>query len=144
MSDDTGPVRPTLEELDATTCLELVASTPVGRLGFIQDNAPVVLPVNHLVDDGDVVFRTAVGSKLDVAQRESGPRVVYEVDSYDPADHSGWSVLVKGHLEPVLNRVEAARLDRRRHRVWVDDPERQRWVRVRATEITGRRIVTPG
>ena len=50
-----------LEVLPSDTCLELLAAVPVGRIGFFAGGELVILPVNHLVDGQDVVFRTAAG-----------------------------------------------------------------------------------
>ena len=57
-----------LETLYFDTCLRLLASVPVGRVGFVADGEVQILPVNHLVDGQDVVFRTAYGSKLSATQ----------------------------------------------------------------------------
>jgi hypothetical protein len=56
-----------LEILPFDECLRLLASIPVGRAGFVADGEVVVLPVNHVVDGQDVIFRTAHGSKAAVA-----------------------------------------------------------------------------
>ena len=81
-----------LEVLPFETCLELLGSVPVGRIGFFTDGELVILPVNHLVDGQDVVFRTAAGSKLSAA--ENGDLVVFEADSYETwtvPDGASWS-----------------------------------------------------
>ena len=39
-----------LEILPFDECLRLLASVPVGRVGFIADGEVVVLPVNHAID----------------------------------------------------------------------------------------------
>ena len=70
-----------LETLNFDTCLRLLASVPVGRVGFVADGEVQILPVNHLVDGQDVVFRTAYGSKLSAAE-ECGP-LTFEADAYD-------------------------------------------------------------
>ena len=60
------PIQPTdhagLETLPFHVCLRLLASVPIGRVGFYADGEVVLLPVNHAVDGQDVVFRTASGS----------------------------------------------------------------------------------
>src|SRR5262249_23874191 len=53
-----------LEHLDPATCWELLAATPVGRIGVIHDSAPEIYPVNHVVDGRSIVFRTDPGTKL--------------------------------------------------------------------------------
>src|SRR5437899_746207 len=85
---------PTLEELALGECLELLASSSVGRVAVgIPGEAPLVVPVNYVVDGDVVVFRSDPGTKVN-ALRE-GP-VSFELDQVDPTHRSGWSVLVQG------------------------------------------------
>ena len=125
-----------LEVLDADECWELLASTPVGRVGFVQAGEPMVLPVNHAVVGRRVVFRTRPGSLLHEAlMREP---VAFQVDDFDRVTRSGWSVLVRGvadHAEDP-DTLWATELD-----AWADSVERDDWVEIRADEVTGRRIV---
>ena len=83
-----------LEILPFEECLRLLASVPVGRVGFIADGELVILPVNHVVDGHDVAFRTAHGSKL--AATEGQHLATFEADHYNEQTHSGWSVVVTG------------------------------------------------
>ena len=125
-----------LEVLDAEECWELLASTPVGRVAFVQDGEPMVLPVNHAVVGRRVVFRTRPGSLLHEAlMREP---VAFQVDEFDPVRRSGWSVLVRGvaDLAEDPDTLWATELD-----AWADAVERDDWVEIRAEEVTGRRIV---
>lgn len=131
----------TTEELGRDECLELLARTPVGRIGFVHKGSVHVLPVNHAVDSGGVVFRTTTGAKLNTALRDSGAEVVYEADGWDAGSRTGWSVLVRGAITVVSDDVERARLDRLDLHAWTNDRERRAWIRVDPTEVTGRRIV---
>ena len=70
-----------LEILPLDECLRLLASVPVGRVGFVADGGVVVLPVNHLVDGQDVIFRTAYGSKLSAAEGQD--LAAFEADNYN-------------------------------------------------------------
>jgi uncharacterized protein len=128
-----------LEVLPFDTCLELLASVPVGRIGFFADGELVILPVNHLVDGQHVVFRTAAGSKLSAA--ENGGPVVFEADSYDDLDRSGWSVVVNG-LAEVIDDAETGRLGGLGLHPWSTAVEHPFWIRIRPTSVSGRR--TPG
>lgn len=126
-----------IEVLDPETCLGLLASEPLGRVAFLEAGAPRILPVNHLVDGSSVVFRSAVGAKLDAADRHHP--MAFEVDRYDGSQGTGWSVLVTGLAEIVDDEDEAERLDGLGLRSWAMGPQQQpRWVRIRAEEITGR------
>jgi uncharacterized protein len=126
-----------LETLTFDTCLRLLASVPVGRVGFVADGEVQILPVNHLVDGQDVVFRTAHGAKLSVAEG-CGP-ITFEADAYDERAHSGWSVVVTGRAEPVDSDAEIERLDGRGLRPWVTTVERPFLIRIRPSAVTGRR-----
>jgi nitroimidazol reductase NimA-like FMN-containing flavoprotein (pyridoxamine 5'-phosphate oxidase superfamily) len=126
-----------LEVLPFEACLELLASVPVGRIGFFADGEMVVLPVNHLVDGQDVVFRTARGSKLTAAEGQD--LVAFEVDEYDEQSQSAWSVLVTGRAEMVYEESETKRLSRRQLHPWASAEERPFWIRIRPTSISGRR-----
>lgn len=129
-----------LVELDVDACLALLARRHFGRVAVNDDEGPVVLPVNYLLDHGSVVFRTDEGTKLDAAVRAD--RVAFQVDEVDDARRSGWSVLVRGRLEEVVDPAELDRL-----RVQPLTPfapgRRERYVRVLSATVTGRRIPVP-
>ena len=127
-----------LETIPLDDCLRLLASVPVGRVGFLSDGEVVVLPVNHAVAGQDVVFRTTQGSKLSAAESEN--RVTFEADHYDPRGRTGWSVLVTGRAEMVYDDAEIAALDRLGLEPWPDAINRSFWVRIRPVAVTGRRL----
>jgi uncharacterized protein len=126
-----------LEVLPFEVCLHVLASVPVGRVGFFADGEVVVLPVNHLVDGQDVVFRTARGAKLSAAEGQD--LVAFEVDDYDEDSQSAWSVLVTGRAEMVYEEDEIQRLNRRGLHPWASAVERPFWIRIRPTSVSGRR-----
>jgi hypothetical protein len=68
-----------------------------------------VLPVNFHLDGERILVRTGRGSKLDAALRNVV--VAFEVDDFDPIDHSGWSVAVTGVAAEVCdpNELDGAR-----------------------------------
>jgi nitroimidazol reductase NimA-like FMN-containing flavoprotein (pyridoxamine 5'-phosphate oxidase superfamily) len=103
----------------------------------------VTLPVNHVVDGQDVVFRTDRGSKLSAADRRD--HVAFEADDYDPRTRTGWSVLVKGRAEVVREDSEIQRLSRLGLYPWVTAVNRPFWIRIRPTSVTGRHtpLTTP-
>lgn len=130
-----------VEELDSGACLELLASQPVGRLAFVRDGRPQLLPVNHVVDGWTIAFRTTYGPKLVAAAAEAP--VAFEADHYDPQTRTAWSVVVHGRAESVLDgevieRLEALNLD-----TWAQPHERRHWVRVHPDTLSGRRITHP-
>ena len=125
--------------LSEDDCLRLLAEHPlhIGRVAVIADGYPLILPVNYRVDHGTVVFRTAIGTKLDAAAR--GARVGFEADDLDSAWEEGWSVVIRGRGEEVTNPAEIARLQRLPLRPW-GPGDRSRFVRIQPDVISGRRI----
>src|SRR5215471_3526807 len=110
-----------LEILPFEECLRLLASVPVGRVGFIADGELVILPVNHVVDGHDVAFRTAHGSKL--AATEGQHLATFEADHYNEQTHSGWSV--------VVTEADVHRLTRYGLHPWVTAVQHPLWIRIR-------------
>lgn len=125
-----------LEILPFDVCLRLMASVSVGRVGFFADGELVVLPVNHVVDGNDPVFRTARGAKLSAA--EGHELVAFEADEYDEQTQSGWSVLVTGRAEAVYEEAEVERLNNLGLHPWVTAVARPFWIRIRASSVSGR------
>ena len=136
-----GTDRAGLEILHLGDCFGLLGSIPLGRIGFLAGGEVVILPVNFLVDGQDVVFRTGAGSKL--SSVEVGHYVGFEVDSYDVAAGTGWSVVVNGLAEIVESDEESARLDGLGLSSWAGSEAGRVWVRIRPVTITGRRIPAP-
>ena len=128
-----------IEELTPAECLRLLASVPVGRLGVTIDALPAVLPVNFVVSDGAVVFRTVPGTKLDAAT--AGAVVAFEADAYTTAANpGGWSVLVRGVARELTEEAELARARELPLESWAWDGGADRFVRIEPTVLTGRRL----
>ena len=119
------------EILPFDECLQLLASVPVGRVGFVADGEVVVLPVNHVVDGQDVIFRTAYGSKVAAAGGQD--RTAFEADHYNEQTRSGWSVLVNGRAEVVDAEADIQRLSLSLSRLgmypWVTAVQHPFWTR---------------
>jgi uncharacterized protein len=126
-----------LEHIDAGRCWQLLASTPVGRIGVLNDSAPEIYPVNHAVDGQTVVFRTDPGTKLRGLLRS--PAVCFEVDGVDAAEATGWSVLVKGRAEQIRDPDELRAVGRLPLQPW-SLGDKVQWIRIVPAEVTGRRI----
>ena len=115
----------------------LVKQAALGRLAFVMDGWPLVMPVNYLVDGADVVFRSDPGRKLTAAHQQV--QATLQVDSVDRVHRSGWSVLVFGIATTVDDSEEIARLDRLGLRSWAAS-ERASWIRLLPVQITGRQL----
>ncbi|MGO9082087.1 MAG: pyridoxamine 5'-phosphate oxidase family protein [Streptosporangiaceae bacterium] len=127
-----------LEILPLDDCLRLLASVPVGRVGFHSDGEVVILPVNHVVDGQDVVFRTVRGSKLSAAEGQH--LVAFEADAYDPLTRSGWSVVINGRAEMVYSDAEIERFDHLGLHPWAGTVDHPFYIRIRPASVTGRQI----
>lgn len=127
-----------LDELSRQECYSLLSGHParVGRIA-IAGPRPVIFPVNYALDGNDVVFRTAPGTRF--AEAVADTFVAFEVDEVHAAWQEGWSVLIRGKATAVDDEEELARLRQLDLRPWAPG-ERDRYVRVRADTVTGRRI----
>ena len=130
MIDDTPVERLTVEE-----CWALLGQEQFGRLAFRLVDEVHLVPLNYLVDEGTLLFRTAPGAKLLAAELESD--VAFEIDWRD--DHSAWSVVARGHMRR-LDESEEDRVDQLPLRSWLDTPKYD-VVQLVPTSVTGRRFV---
>jgi len=138
MTDRTDVDWSGLEILSIDECREHLEYESVGRIGFVDAGSPVILPVNYTMDGHAPVFRTAAGSKLSVGMMQRP--VCFEIDNWDRANHTGWSVLAKGIADEVLDEDEVARLQELPVRPWSRPDLRDHWIRIMVEELTGRRI----
>ncbi|GAA3816462.1 pyridoxamine 5'-phosphate oxidase family protein [Streptomyces phyllanthi] len=130
-------------ELDSDEALRLLGSVSLGRIVFTRHALPTVRPVNHVLDDGDIVIRTHEGAALTRHTGQAGtPGVVvaYEADAIDPDTHLGWSVVVTGYAHLVTDPHELARYQAVL-RPWVQQTMDYA-VRIRPDLITGIRLTT--
>lgn len=128
--------------LDESECWRLLAATAVGRLAVSIANHPDIFPVNHLVDQGTIVFRTSEGTKLAAATLGIG--VAFEIDGYDPEGGQAWSVVAHGVAHEIEALDELMAAEELPLFPWNTSPK-HRWVRVQVDEVSGRRFeVVPG
>ena len=81
-------------ELDRAESLELLTAKKVGRIGFLAEQGPVILPMNYVFADNHIIVRTVAFGVL--ARSAIDQKVAFEVDDVDDFLESGWSVLVTG------------------------------------------------
>ncbi len=129
-------LRNQLGVLDEARCMELIESTPIGRIGFLSDGSPLVLPVNFAVHEGAIVFRTLEGVKL--AAVAEGQTVCFEVDQWDPATRTGWSVVIRGRSSEVTGWAEIEQLENIGLAPWTREKWRPLWAKIEPTGISGR------
>jgi uncharacterized protein len=125
------------EVLDPQQCWELLRSVEVGRLAVAAAGDIDIFPLNFVVDDGAVLFRTAEGTKL--VEVVLAGRVAFEADGYDPANGRAWSVVIKGAAELIDRWAEIHRAQDLPLFPWNASPK-ERFVRIVPDRLTGRRF----
>lgn len=129
-----------VEELSAEACLGLLARERVGRLALVDDDGPVVVPVNYALDGRDVVLRSDAGTKVDLAA--GGTAAAFEIDGVDHTRRLGFSVVLRGTLRRVDDEAEGARLAALVDEPYVGGPA-PHLLRLSTRVISGRRIAVP-
>ncbi len=122
--------------VDEEMCIKLIESTPIGRVGFTTGDELLVLPVNFKWYEDSIVFRTLEGQKLAAAAENQ--HVCFEVDRWDAATRTGWSVVIQGVAREVTNWAEDSRLDQIGLVPWSKAEWKPIWVRIEPTMISGR------
>ena len=127
-----------LVELATEECLSLLRSRSVGRIGLSTPGGPVIFPVNYVLADGAIVFRTLPYGVI--AANAHQAVVAFEVDSLDEAMKEGWSVLAVGTSRRIEDPDEVRHI---KHdwdlQSWADG-QRNLYFRIDWTELGGRRL----
>jgi nitroimidazol reductase NimA-like FMN-containing flavoprotein (pyridoxamine 5'-phosphate oxidase superfamily) len=132
-----------LEELDEAECLRLIASGGIGRIGYSGRYGPTVMPVNYQLYEGTIVFRTTPDSTTDEDLRtgiaNAEYKVAFEIDDFDTAARTGWSVLIQGSAHHVESEAERASVAGAGVDPWPGG-DRELFLRINPTRVTGRRV----
>lgn len=121
--------------LDEREAWNLLSSIPLGRLVTYFGAQLEIFPVNYVVQNGTVLFRTAEGTKLFTTVMNE--KVLFEAD--DHTADEGWSVIVRGTARMLNSAEEIREAEQAGLMPWVPT-EKLRFVRVTATEISARRF----
>jgi len=131
-----------IEELDEERCLQLISGGGIGRIAYASRFGLVVLPVNYMLRDGAVVFRTAEHGSLDEDLRTgiegAEYKVAFEIDDIDLARREGWSVLLQGPAHHLTGDDRDSAVQSGIQPLAPGD--RELFVRIVPSRITGRRI----
>ena len=114
-----------------------LAEKVVGRVAYVNDDGPVVLPVNYAVDQETVLFRTSAASPLAVHTRDG--TVAFQVDEVDEVTESGWGVLLRG-TATFEHPKATGPANHPRPSPWVQG-SRNLVVRISPQLVTGRRLL---
>ncbi|MBK6884983.1 MAG: pyridoxamine 5'-phosphate oxidase family protein [Tetrasphaera sp.] len=125
---DENPITP----LSAEQCWDLLRQNEFGRLAFHLAGEVHITPINYVVDEDRLIFRTAEGGKLlGVVMNDD---VAFEIDEID--DEQATSVVLRGSAR-ILEGDEADFVDTLPLRPWVDTTKLV-VVAITPSEISGR------
>lgn len=128
-----------VEELSESACWRLLGSATIGRLA-VHDGAEIdIFPINFLVVDDAVYFRSAPGGKLERLAADGD--VAFEADGRDGP--RVWSVVLRGTARRLDDDAEIQRSGIRELRT-AHDERKYNYVRIDVRSITGRRFTPAG
>lgn len=125
------------EVLEESECWELLDQAEVGRLAVDIAGQPDIFPINFIVDQAGIVFRSLEGTKL--AGAVLNEFVAFEIDGYEPDNHVAWSVVVKGKARLIERMQEVFDAEELPLFPWIASPK-PNFVRIEPTLVTGRRF----
>jgi nitroimidazol reductase NimA-like FMN-containing flavoprotein (pyridoxamine 5'-phosphate oxidase superfamily) len=110
-----------MEDLAETECLELLKEHHFGRVAFVEraGGPPAIMPLNYLM------------------LRDTP--VSFEIDGIDQRQRTGWSVVVSGRAQEVVDPSELEQLHQTALLPWAPG-DRSQYIRITPELVTGRRI----
>lgn len=123
-----------VEVLTDQDCWDTLRRLEFGRLAYAIDGYLDLVPINYAVHDGEIVFRTAEGSKLSAVL--AGGEVVFEIDEI--GDDEAVSIIMRA-LPREMPHDEARWADQLRLRPWVPTVK-EHVVGLRPLQMSGRRF----
>lgn len=125
-----------LVETSSFDAWHLLSRADVARVAWYDGARVLVVPVNCVIADGALWFRTTPHAAI--ARAGAGKEVVVEADHLDAVDRTGWSVVLRAVVELVdpqsaLDAVSELC-------IWPDGTH-DVYVRLEPTEVTGRRLL---
>lgn len=130
-----------MDVLSEEQCWELLNRDQIGRLGVVVAGRPDIFPVNYLLHEGEIYFKTAEGSKL--ASIMTHREVAFEVDGYDEETNEAWSVVVNGMARVLTHEEDEEQARGLPITPWHIEPKRH-FVVIEPSELSGRRFVAEG
>ena len=127
-----------VEVLAAEQCLELLATSGLGRIAVTIGAVPAIFPVQYQLVEGQIVFRAGRGTNLQIASADTV--VAFEVDDVDPTWAEGWSVLVVGVARDVRDTVDVASALEDTPHLWDPGPG-GRVIAILPAFVSGRRFL---
>ena len=126
-----------IQNLSSDESLELLATQTFGRLVVRRKDDMDLFPLNYVVHEGSIYFRTAEGSKLFTVSLNHD--VLFEADLVDKEAQQAWSVIVKGDAEVLTSRADINAADELPLKPWLPTLK-YNYVRITPNDISGRRF----
>jgi hypothetical protein len=130
-----------LIELDREECLALLAAKSVGRVAYTVSYGARILPVNYVLADDSIIFRTVPDGEI--FNHALNSMCAFEIDDTDEFFESGWSVVAIGRLELAtgddFDHMRYGKLPQ----PWAKG-NRYMFVRLPCTQVSGRRVIGHG
>ena len=128
-----------MEELAESECRALLKTHHFGRVAFVEKagGPPMIMPLNYLVHAEAVVVRTDARTALGSVLRDAP--VSFEIDGTDQRQRIGWSVVVTGRAQEIVDSRELEELYQTPLLPWAPG-DRSQYVRITPELVTGRRI----
>lgn len=114
-------------------CWERLAQQELGRIVTRVGDVVDIFPVNYVVDQGEILFRTAEGSKL--LELTINTDVLFEVDDHTETD--AWSVIVRGEARRLQTDDGIQHADSLPLKPWIPTLKHN-YVRIAPHELSGR------
>ncbi|GAA3632004.1 pyridoxamine 5'-phosphate oxidase family protein [Microlunatus ginsengisoli] len=130
-----------LVEMTRDESLQALQSKSVGRLAYSTDDGPRIIPINYILTEDGIIFRTVPDGE--VARFALDSTCAFEIDEIDEFFEAGWSVLAVG-VAQLLTEADFQRL--RYGKIpepWADGP-RILFVKLPLMRLSGRQLLPSG
>jgi nitroimidazol reductase NimA-like FMN-containing flavoprotein (pyridoxamine 5'-phosphate oxidase superfamily) len=126
-----------IENVTEGTCWDLLGTEQIGRLAVTAQDGVDIYPIDYIVADKAIYFRSAPGRKL--INLTADPVVAFEADG--GVDRRRWSVVVRGTANRMDSdsEIEASGVNRLKSH---SPTTKWNYVKITPGTITGRRFFT--
>lgn len=130
-----------MDVLTDEQCWELLDANQIGRLATVVGGQVDIFPVNYLVSDRQIYFKTAEGSKL--ASVMAHHEVAFEIDGFSEQTNEAWSVVLGGVARVLTHDDEMDAAETLPLFPWNTAPK-NRYVVIEPVSLSGRRFIAEG
>jgi uncharacterized protein len=112
-----------------------------GRIAYAIDNGARILPLNYVLNNDSIIFRTTPAVRSPTTNSES--ICAFEIDETDEFFESGWSVVAVGRLELATEEDFASMRCGKLPEPWAGG-DRWMFLRLPCEQVSGRRVIGHG